>query len=154
MLKSLEPIMVLLEASGGLELPLAAVALPVVMVNQRQVSTTVALLIPIVIVTVCNDIAVQWPDVFVSTGTRTARNRQSSLAPIYGGWAAGADTPAHDGAAPAGDALMHPPDALGPPGHFRSLIHHNNHRIVSPPAECSCSTCPRSATAVLGYLTR
>ena len=40
-LKALEPVMVLLEASGGLELPLvaalAAVAVPVVVVNPRQV---------------------------------------------------------------------------------------------------------------------
>ncbi len=37
-LKTLEPVMVLLEASGGLELPLvAALAVPVVVVNPRQV---------------------------------------------------------------------------------------------------------------------
>ena len=40
-LKTLEPVMVLLEASGGLELPLvaalAAEAVPVVVVNPRQV---------------------------------------------------------------------------------------------------------------------
>ena len=36
-LKSLEPVMVLLEASGGLELPLVAASLPVVVVNPRQV---------------------------------------------------------------------------------------------------------------------
>ena len=40
-LKTLEPVMVLLEASGGLELPLVAVlaaeAVPVVVVNPRQV---------------------------------------------------------------------------------------------------------------------
>ena len=40
-LKSLEPVMVLLEATGGLELPLVAAlttaALPVVVVNPRQV---------------------------------------------------------------------------------------------------------------------
>ena len=49
---------------------------------------------------------------------------------------------------PPRDALRHPLDALAPPGHFRNLILHNNHSLVSPPVEYPSSTYLRFATVV------
>ena len=45
-------------------------------------STTVALLLSVAIIDVGSGFVALWPDVFVSSGTRTARNRQSGLESI------------------------------------------------------------------------
>ena len=55
---------------------------------------------------------------------------------------------------PPRNALMHPLDALGPPGHLRHLVSPNNHHVTSSILNCPNSTFSQSETVALETISK